>query len=114
MRIALIISIVLKITSLIECQVVLTRELLEQWYGDNLAIEEDLELDSREVVSIDPQTFNGLTNVKILHLNDNEITPIDQETFIGLTNLQTLYLHYNQISSIDVKRVDESSRTILI
>ena len=101
---ALIISAVLSIISLfskIECQVILTQKLLEEWYGDNLTSLEYLKLANRQIVSIDLQTFNGLTKLQHINFQYNELTSIEPLTFNGLTNLERLDLSNNQITSID-------------
>ena len=91
MRITLIISIILTISSLVNkigCQVVLTRELLEQWHGDNLPSLEYLSLEVRKIIAIEPQAFNGLTNLKGIFLSYNQLSSIDPQTFDGLVNLR--------------------------
>ena len=99
------IALILLITSkYIECQIVLTRDLLEEWYGaDELAKKESLYLRGRGITSIDPQTFNGLINLQTIELYNNLLTEIDSETFKGLINLYSLSLFTNQISRIDPK-----------
>lgn len=98
MKECLILFFVFKI---IECQVVLTRQLLDQWYGTSLTDLTRLDLSSKEIISIDPQTFKGLTNLQSLSLENNEITFIDPKTFNGLIKLENLYLYNNQIRDLD-------------
>ena len=69
------------LASKINYQVVLTRELLEQSYGNSLTKLRFLNLSHQQIRPIDPQTFNGLTNLRWLDLNNNQITSIDGETF---------------------------------
>ena len=95
----LVLNIILMISK-IECQVVLTRELLEKWYGDDLTSLPSLNLVNREIASIDPETFNGLTNLVHLYLFLNKLSSIDRRTFNGLGNLQGLFFSDNRLTSI--------------
>ena len=72
----------------IDGQIALNRSLLEEWYPD---INETLNLDlnSQQIKTIDPKTFNGLTNLQSLNLNYNQLVSIDPATFNGL-NLDEL------------------------
>ena len=97
MKECLILFLVFKI---IECQVVLTRQLLEQWYGSSLTGLTRLDLSSKEIISIDPQTFKGLVNLQTIDLLNNQIMSIDPQTFNGLINLHSLSLENNQITSM--------------
>jgi Leucine-rich repeat (LRR) protein len=83
--------------------VVLTRQLLEQWYGDELQNAGFLDLDNKNIISIEDGTFNGLTKIHSLNLRENQLTSINRATFDGLTDLANLYLQNNQIESIDEK-----------
>ena len=53
-----------------------------------------------QLTSIDPKTFNGLTNLIWLILNDNQISRIESQTFNYLKNLRYLLLQTNSIISI--------------
>ena len=101
MRIYYFVNIVILLASKINCQVELTRELLEQSYGEELTSLSDLNLGYKEITSIDPNTFDGLTNLQKIWLDGNHITTIDPKTFNGLTKLQSISLFDNQLTSID-------------
>ena len=55
---------------------------------------------SRNIKTIDPATFNGLSSLQVLYLDSNQISSIDPATFNGLNSLTFLNLHFNQISEI--------------
>jgi Leucine-rich repeat (LRR) protein len=63
----------------------LSRIKLEKKYQglDNLAKVEKLDLKELEIISIEPNTFEGLVNVVALHLNRNKISFLDPEIFQG-------------------------------
>lgn len=56
-----------------ECQVVLTRQLLEQWFGNELTTSYWLDLTRRDIISIEKVTFNGLTLIEWLYLDYNQL-----------------------------------------
>lgn len=101
----LFIIIVFKIIILLirknECQVILTLEILEKWYGENLLTEKILILSNRQIVSIEPQTFKGLIGLNKVNLRSNQLTSINSNIFNGLINLETLDFRTNQINFID-------------
>ena len=84
----------------IDCQVVLTRQLLEDLYGDELFDLNTIYMTNSGIASIDPDAFNGLTNLESIDLDYNQLTTIDPKTFNGLANLIELYLHHNQLTKI--------------
>lgn len=92
--ISLAFAIILMIEQ-IDCQVVLTRQLLEQWYGDELQNAGFLDLDNKNIISIEDGAFNGLTKIHSLNLRENQLTSINRATFDGLTDLANLYLQNN-------------------
>ena len=77
------------------CQVVLTRESMKQMLGgiteQQLVETKYITLSFKSIVSIDPQTFNGLTGLVQLNLYGNQISTIDPQAFNGLTSL--IYLN---------------------
>ena len=78
----------------------LDRSLLDQWFPDLTTIS-ILDLSSRQIDSIDQNTFSGLTNLQQLRLQRNKLMSLDAQTFKDLTSLQILDLGTNQINSID-------------
>ena len=84
---------------------ILNRETLLELLGNisegELINLEEISLYNKNITSIDPDTFNGLTKLKTLYLNNNQIKIIDPDTFNGLTKLQKLFLSNNQIKSIE-------------
>ena len=60
-----------------------------------------ISLSFRNIKTIDPATFTGLTSLRWLYLHYNQISSIDPASFPGLTSLQYLCLDSHQISSID-------------
>jgi Leucine-rich repeat (LRR) protein len=60
-----------------------------------------IKLISKNISTIDPYTFQNLTQLTNLYLDHNEITQIDKITFLGLVNIIDLTLNNNQIEEID-------------
>ncbi len=67
----------------------------------------DIELPNKNIITIDPETFNGFTNLKTLNLDYNPLIRFNLSTFIELTNLEVLSLastlahnNTNNISSV--------------
>ena len=56
-----------------------------------------IKLISKNISTIDPYTFQNLTQLTNLYLDHNEITQIDKVTFQGLVNIIDLTLNNNQI-----------------
>ncbi len=60
-----------------------------------------ISLSYKNIKTIHPATFTGLTSLQELYLSSNQISSIDPTTFTGLKSLTLLLLSINQISSID-------------
>ena len=94
-----------------DCQVVLTRDLLKQWLMVTVeqlfqksifkGLTNSLNISFNMISTIDPQTFNDLTNLNYFALYGNQLVTIDPQTFNSLTNLNFLGLFGNQIRTID-------------
>lgn len=54
----------------IGCQVKLTRQLFDEWFCDDLSKLEVIDVSSRDIESIDRETFNGLTQIMVIHLSN--------------------------------------------
>lgn len=70
--------------------------------SDNLKnkLADKIELDSRNIATIDPKTFEGCQNLTNLNLYGNKLKFINSETFKHPINLRVLWLFDNQIYSI--------------
>ena len=66
----------------------LNRLKLEKKYHDleNLQKADKIDLKQLEIISIDANTFEGLTNIVKLHLNRNKIPLLDPKCFKGIEN----------------------------
>lgn len=95
----LFVAITVQIIYLFECNN-LNRALLTQWipFGINSPF---IDLDNRQIETIDPDTFNGLTTLTYLELFSNKITDLDPTIFNGLTGLKSLTLYNNLLRIID-------------
>ena len=58
------------------------------------------------IVGIDPNTVEGLINLKTLKLQDNRIKELKINTFNNLIKLEYLYLNNNQITQIEPNTFD--------
>ena len=58
-------------------------------------------LNSSQIAAISNQTFNGLTELEILHLEDNLMQRLEGYEFGNLTSLKELYLERNQLVYIN-------------
>ncbi len=76
----------------------LNRSNLATICGCDLMQSSYISLRFRNITTIDPATFTGLTSLQVLELYNNEISSIDPATFKGLTSLRWLSLSSNQIS----------------
>lgn len=56
---------------------------------------------------IDPEPFNGLTNLITIGLTYNKLTKLDQKALIGLPKLQSISFEGNQINFIDTRAFNE-------
>jgi len=54
---------------------------------------------NNQLTSLLPLTFSRLTKLRLLRLNNNNLISIDRQSFLGLTNLEIVYLANNPISS---------------
>ena len=63
----------------------LSKIKLEKKYQglDNLTKAEKIDLKELEIISVEPNTFEGLANVVALHLNRNKISVLDPVIFKG-------------------------------
>lgn len=59
-----------------------------------------INLQRKNISSIDPSTFKGLANLKNLNLANNNLSSLDATVFEGLSNLKRLDLSGNFFSSI--------------
>lgn len=76
----------------------LNRTSLELLYGSLISIN-FMDLSNKNIVSIEPNTFNGL-NLESLYLHSNKLSSIDLNAFKGLTKLKELSLHSNKLTTI--------------
>jgi len=77
-------------TGILESQAFIGRKRVQQLY-----------LNSSRLAAISNQTFNGLTELLVLHLEDNLIRRLEGYEFGNLTLLQKLYLQRNRLNFID-------------
>jgi Leucine-rich repeat (LRR) protein len=82
--------ILLVTVTVIECQVILNKNILATWIPSYFTTV-SFYLVSRDLSLIDSATFSGLSNLKNLYLDRNKLTHLDPATFSGLSNLQHLY-----------------------
>ena len=61
---------------------------------------EKLDLENKNIIKIEPNTFVNLKSLKVLRLNGNRIESIKQ-AFNGLDNLETLYLEDNNLTKLE-------------
>jgi hypothetical protein len=57
-------------------------------------------LNASQIEAISNQTFNGLTELEVLHLEDNHIHNLEGHEFTNLTSLKELYLERNKLMVI--------------
>jgi Leucine-rich repeat (LRR) protein len=60
-----------------------------------------IDLNSKNIKTIHPATFTGLTSLGWLGMNNNQISSIHPATFTGLTSLYRLLLQNNKINQIE-------------
>ena len=58
-------------------------------------------LNASQIESVSSQTFNGLTELEVLHLEDNLIHTLQGHEFSNLTSLKELYLERNKLAAIN-------------
>jgi Leucine-rich repeat (LRR) protein len=100
MKLINIFTIIFLVFSLIDCQVVLNREQLAEWYP-SYATQNFLGLGYRNIQSIEVGTFSNLTSLNVLYLNENQLSCLNPTTFNSLTNLQVLWLSGNKLTQIE-------------
>ena len=76
--------ILLVTVNVIECQVILNRNLLAEWNPSYLTAT-SMNLTYRSISLIDSDTLSGLSNLRYLYLHCNSLTNLDSNTFSGLT-----------------------------
>jgi Leucine-rich repeat (LRR) protein len=71
----------------------LSKIKLEKKYQglDSLTKAEKIDLKELEIISVEPKTFEGLTNVVALHLNRNKISFLDPGIFKGKSQIFELF-----------------------
>lgn len=84
----ILIANALLLANKIDCQVVLTRQLLEKWYPNGLTNLDSLDLSERQIASIESNTFSGLTKLIEINFRSNQLTSIGTTKFDSLTNLK--------------------------
>jgi len=80
--------------------VVLNRAQLLSWYP-NIATQRHAKLARKQITSVEPDTFTGLTNLTKINLERNLLAFLSPATFTGLINLKEIELSSNQLSSLD-------------
>lgn len=86
----ILIANVLLLANKVDCQVVLTRQLLEKWYPNGLTNLDSLDLSERQITSIEPNTFSGLTKLLEINFRSNQLTSIGTNKLDSLTNFKFL------------------------
>ena len=56
-----------------------------------------------KLVSLDENTFRGLTQLEIIDLHFNQLEKLEPSLFQGLTNLKKINLRRNKIIMLDAK-----------
>jgi Leucine-rich repeat (LRR) protein len=80
--------------------VVLDRNQLAAWIPKYLTATR-FDLAFRQITSISPGTFTGLSQLQELDLTFNQLTSLDASIFEGLSQLRILWLYQNQLTSLD-------------
>jgi len=93
-------SLLLVLINAINGQVHLNRSNLAQLCKYNIS-STYIDLSKQKIVSIDANTFQGLSNLKSLNLFSNPLRSIDANAFQGLSNLEELNLRGHELRSID-------------
>ena len=93
-------SLLLVLINAINGQVHLNRSNLAQLCKYNIS-STYIDLSKQKIVSIDANTFQGLSNLKSLNLFSNPLRSIDANAFQGLSNLEKLNLRGHELRSID-------------
>ncbi len=75
----------------------LSRENLAKLCGCDPSQSISIYLGLKSILTINPNTFDGLTSLQELTLSSNKIDSIDPTTFNGLTSLNRLYLYDNSV-----------------
>ena len=82
------------VSSLIECQVVLNRAQLAEWYP-SYATATYIYLSNRNIQSIEASTFSNLNILTRLYLSGNQLSSLKPSTLDSLMNLKELLLEKN-------------------
>jgi Leucine-rich repeat (LRR) protein len=98
-RSLLFVAIGIQLICLFKCNN-LNRALLLQWIPFGIS-SPFIDLDNRQIETIDPDTFAGLTTLTYLELFSNKLTDLDYRVFNGLTGLKSLTLYNNLLRIID-------------
>ena len=61
------------------------------------------------ITNLDPDIFDGLTNLEEIYVGNTAITSLDPDIFDGLTNLEVLHLSDNRLSSLPAGIFDDLS-----
>ena len=80
----------------------LNRAILHSKFG-SLSAETThrLNLACSQIVTLEPETFTGLTQLNTLFLRNNKIAHIRAGTCLGLVNLKEIDFYNNQIEKVD-------------
>lgn len=78
----------------------LNRANLDELCECNSAVADTINLEYKDIDSINPNTFQGLTQLEHLYLDHNMLTKLEDDTFKGLFRLSVLSLSNNEIHTI--------------
>jgi len=92
-------SLIFIAPSQISC-ISLTRSLLQQW-NPNLTSITKLDLGVKSITDMEPNLFQGLSNLEFLYLDTNMISKLENNTFKGLTNLTFLDISSNSLNKLE-------------
>lgn len=70
--------------------------LSEYGYSNNSVL---IDLSSKNIESIDVNTFIGFTNLQVLYLNKNKLSRLNEPVFKNISNLKEIWLEENSITS---------------
>ncbi len=78
----------------------LDRSNLHDVCGCDISSTDQIWAPSLGIQSVNPDTFQGLTNIRQINFDGNQLTFIDGNIFSGLFNLRVIDLQRNQLSSL--------------